>query len=83
MPQLFDGVASNRRMPFRLGTALESIQKYAAGAASSIVNKSLTIALYARNIDVVLGWKSNTIASGSTTYCYFNDSFGKDSNNNK
>ena len=38
MPHPFDGVASNKRLPFRLGTALESIQKYAAGAAPSYVN---------------------------------------------
>jgi hypothetical protein len=38
MPQPFDGVASNKRLPFRLGTALESIQKYAAGAVPSYVN---------------------------------------------
>ena len=37
-PQPLDGVASNKRLPFRLGTALVSIQKYAAGACPSYIN---------------------------------------------
>ena len=55
-PQLLDGVASNKRLPFRLGVALASIQKYAAGAVPSYINPVTSMTLSERIVTVPWSW---------------------------